>query len=107
MGRGRCNIGTVALSPLPLAGEGARANARAGEGVCETQTKKHPLPAASRRPSPASGRGESKEAMPDLLPPDLSTGALAFLLATAFIAALARGFSGFGAALIFLPLAAT
>ena len=33
--------------------------------------------------------------------------ALAFLLATAFIAALARGFSGFGAALIFLPLAAT
>jgi uncharacterized protein len=45
--------------------------------------------------------------MPDLLPPGLSTGALAFLLATAFIAALARGFSGFGAALIFLPLAAT
>ena len=45
--------------------------------------------------------------MPDLLPPDLSGGALAFLLATAFIAALARGFSGFGAALIFLPLAAT
>ena len=45
--------------------------------------------------------------MPDLLPPGLSTGALAFLLATAFVAALARGFSGFGAALIFLPLAAT
>ena len=45
--------------------------------------------------------------MADLLPSDLSTGALAFLLATAFIAALARGFSGFGAALIFLPLAAT
>lgn len=42
-----------------------------------------------------------------LLPPNLSSGALAFLLATAFIAALARGFSGFGAALIFLPLAAT
>jgi uncharacterized membrane protein YfcA len=45
--------------------------------------------------------------MPDLLPPGLSTGALAFLLVSAFIAALARGFSGFGAALIFLPLAAT
>jgi uncharacterized membrane protein YfcA len=45
--------------------------------------------------------------MSDLLPPDLSTGALAFLMATAFVAALARGFSGFGAALIFLPLAAT
>jgi uncharacterized protein len=45
--------------------------------------------------------------MPDLLPPGLSGGALAVLLATAFIAALARGFSGFGAALIFLPLAAT
>ena len=45
--------------------------------------------------------------MSDLLPPDLSTGALAFLLATAFVASLARGFSGFGAALIFLPLAAT
>jgi uncharacterized protein len=45
--------------------------------------------------------------MPDLLPPDLSTGGLAFLLVSAFIAALARGFSGFGAALIFLPLAAT
>ena len=42
-----------------------------------------------------------------LLPPNLSHGALAFLLGTAFIAALARGFSGFGAALIFLPLAAT
>src|ERR1043165_2754884 len=45
--------------------------------------------------------------MPDLLPADLSGRSLAFLLATAFIAALARGFSGFGAALIFLPLAAT
>ncbi len=45
--------------------------------------------------------------MPDLLPPGLSSGALAFLLVSAFIAALARGFSGFGAALIFLPLAAT
>jgi uncharacterized membrane protein YfcA len=43
----------------------------------------------------------------DFLPADLSARALAFLLATAFVAALARGFSGFGAALIFLPLAAT
>jgi uncharacterized protein len=46
-------------------------------------------------------------AMPDLIPTDLSPRGLAFLLASAFIAALARGFSGFGAALIFLPLAAT
>ena len=45
--------------------------------------------------------------MPDLLPPDLSTGGLAFLLGCAFIAAMARGFSGFGAALIFVPLAST
>lgn len=45
--------------------------------------------------------------MSDLIPAGLSTGTLAFLLAAAFIAALARGFSGFGAALIFLPLAAT
>ena len=45
--------------------------------------------------------------MPDLLPPDLSPHGLAFLLATAFIAAMARGFSGFGAALIFVPLAST
>jgi uncharacterized membrane protein YfcA len=46
-------------------------------------------------------------AMSALLPPDLSTGALVFLLVTAFIAATARGFSGFGAALIFVPLAST
>ena len=45
--------------------------------------------------------------MLDLLPADLSMPRLAFLLASAFIAATARGFSGFGAALIFLPLAAT
>lgn len=43
----------------------------------------------------------------DLLPPDLSARGLAFLLASAFIAAMARGFSGFGAALIFVPLAST
>ena len=45
--------------------------------------------------------------MPDLLPPDLSLRGLAFLLVSAFIAAMARGFSGFGAALIFVPLAST
>jgi uncharacterized membrane protein YfcA len=45
--------------------------------------------------------------MPDLLPADLSTARLIFLLASAFIAATARGFSGFGAALIFVPLAST
>jgi len=45
--------------------------------------------------------------MLSLLPPELSPRALAFLLATAFIAAMARGFSGFGAALIFVPLAST
>jgi len=45
--------------------------------------------------------------MLDLLPADLSMPRLAFLLATAFVASTARGFSGFGAALIFLPLAAT
>jgi uncharacterized membrane protein YfcA len=45
--------------------------------------------------------------MLSLLPPGLSTGSLAFLLGVAFIAALARGFSGFGAALIFVPLAST
>jgi uncharacterized protein len=36
-----------------------------------------------------------------------STGALVFIAACAFIAGLARGFSGFGAALIFVPLAST
>jgi uncharacterized membrane protein YfcA len=45
--------------------------------------------------------------MPDFLPPDLSLRGLAFLLASAFIAAMSRGFSGFGAALIFVPLAST
>lgn len=37
----------------------------------------------------------------------LSAPSLAFLLACAFLAGLARGFSGFGAALIFVPLAST
>jgi uncharacterized protein len=38
---------------------------------------------------------------------DHSTGALALLATSAFLAALARGFSGFGSALIFVPLAST
>jgi uncharacterized membrane protein YfcA len=38
---------------------------------------------------------------------DHSSGALALLAVSAFIAAMARGFSGFGAALIFVPLAGT
>ncbi|MDI6834416.1 MAG: sulfite exporter TauE/SafE family protein [Rhizobiaceae bacterium] len=37
----------------------------------------------------------------------LSTGTLSFLLASALIAGLARGFSGFGGALIFIPLASS
>ena len=45
--------------------------------------------------------------MPDLIPPDLTARALAFLLVSTLIAAMARGFSGFGAALIFVPLAST
>jgi uncharacterized protein len=36
-----------------------------------------------------------------------STAAIVFLVLSAFIAGLARGFSGFGAALIFMPLAST
>src|SRR5215467_1046628 len=38
---------------------------------------------------------------------DHSSGALARLAVSAFLAALARGFSGFGSALIFIPLAST
>jgi uncharacterized membrane protein YfcA len=56
---------------------------------------------------PGSSPGMTEEMLLNLLPPDLTPGALAFLLASAFVAATARGFSGFGAALIFLPLAAT
>lgn len=40
-----------------------------------------------------------------LIPVTYSERELFFLLASAFIAGLARGFSGFGAALIFMPLA--
>ncbi|MEN3376091.1 MAG: uncharacterized protein V7604_1446 [Hyphomicrobiales bacterium] len=38
---------------------------------------------------------------------DLPTRSLVFLAAISFVAAMARGFSGFGAALIFVPLAST
>lgn len=38
--------------------------------------------------------------------PGISVGLFAILAVTAFVAGLARGFSGFGAALIFVPLAA-
>src|SRR5436190_24244997 len=47
------------LSPLPLAGEGGERRRREpGEGSLEV---KRPLPAASRRPSPAGGRGEESQ----------------------------------------------
>jgi uncharacterized membrane protein YfcA len=39
------------------------------------------------------------------LPPGVSAFALAALMAVALVASIARGFSGFGAALIFMPLA--
>jgi uncharacterized protein len=39
--------------------------------------------------------------------PDLPTSTLALLLVVALVAAMSRGFSGFGAALIFVPLAST
>lgn len=42
-----------------------------------------------------------------LLPADINASALIALLAAAAIAGIARGFSGFGAALIFMPLAST
>jgi uncharacterized membrane protein YfcA len=38
---------------------------------------------------------------------DLSTGGILFLLASALVAGCARGFSGFGGALIFVPLASS
>src|SRR5438105_14417041 len=43
----------------------------------------------------------------DVLPPDISAAALARLAAIALVASISRGFSRFGAALIFMPLAAT
>ena len=42
-----------------------------------------------------------------LIPADLSLFATAALAVVALIAATARGFSGFGAALIFMPLASS
>lgn len=43
--------------------------------------------------------------MPDYLMLDLQTSTILILVATAFVAGLARGFSGFGGALIFVPVA--
>jgi uncharacterized membrane protein YfcA len=43
----------------------------------------------------------------DLLPADVSTAALIRLAVIAFVASVTRGFSGFGSALIFMPLAGT
>lgn len=45
--------------------------------------------------------------MHDLLFIDLTTGELLFLVTSAFVAGCARGFSGFGGALIFVPLASS
>jgi uncharacterized protein len=42
-----------------------------------------------------------------LLPSEISVFALIALMAVALVASIARGFSGFGAALIFMPLAST
>jgi len=42
-----------------------------------------------------------------LLPSEISVVALVALMAVALLASIARGFSGFGAALIFMPLAST
>jgi uncharacterized protein len=43
----------------------------------------------------------------DLIPADLSTNAAVAICVIAFISATARGFSGFGSALIFMPLASS
>src|SRR5260370_7318975 len=42
-----------------------------------------------------------------LIPTDVSTNAAILICAIAFVAGTARGFSGFGAALIFMPLASS
>lgn len=44
--------------------------------------------------------------MPDLLPEGVSSLGLMLLLFTTFVAGVVYGFAGFGAALIFLPVAA-
>ena len=45
--------------------------------------------------------------MHEYLPADLSYAGMVFLLVSAFVAGCARGFSGFGGALIFVPLASS
>jgi uncharacterized protein len=45
--------------------------------------------------------------LPELIPADVSTDAAIAICVVAFIAGTARGFSGFGAALIFMPLASS
>src|SRR5688572_21405557 len=43
--------------------------------------------------------------MPNVLLSDLTAPTVAVLVSTAFVASMARGFSGFGGALIFIPIA--
>src|SRR6201991_1227512 len=43
----------------------------------------------------------------ELIPADISTNAAVAICVIAFISATARGFSGFGSALIFMPLASS
>ena len=45
--------------------------------------------------------------LPGLIPPDVSSSAAIAICAIAFVSGTARGFSGFGAALIFMPLASS
>ena len=45
--------------------------------------------------------------LPGLVPTDISTSTATAICAVAFVAGTARGFSGFGAALIFMPLASS
>jgi uncharacterized protein len=45
--------------------------------------------------------------LPGLIPPDVSSRAAIAICAIAFVSGTARGFSGFGAALIFMPLASS
>src|SRR5437879_7109492 len=45
--------------------------------------------------------------LPDLIPPEVSVNAAIAICTIAFISGTARGFSGFGSALIFMPLASS
>ena len=45
--------------------------------------------------------------LPDLIPPEISSNAAIAICTIAFISGTARGFSGFGSALIFMPLASS